>query len=190
MFLDIAFGILVAILWDTAGFSPLTWWSLAVAICFALLPDIDGVVSAIARIGRGNDLTDQFSHEHREIFHHPIPYLVFGSAVLAVATLSPVLVIMFATLSLLHFAHDSIGIGWGLRWGSPWSQIAYKWFCDQDGNFAWRRIARWTPNEQHTVAEKRGDPDWFKNIYLRPSVVSAVETIGFIAALILLWMYW
>ena len=189
MFLDIAFGILVAILWDATGFYSLTPWSLVVAICFALLPDTDGIISVIARIGRGSKLIDQFSHEHREMFHHPVLYIAFGSATVAVITMSPVTALMFIMLSLLHFAHDSIGIGWGLRWGSPWSRVAYKWFCDQDGSFAWK-IARWTPKEQRIVASKKGDPNWVRNIYLRPSLVSIIETGGFAGALILLWRYW
>lgn len=188
MLLDIAFGILVAILWDVAGFHQLTPWVLAVAVCFALLPDADGIISAAWRMSRGISLTDEYSHEHREIFHHPVPYMVFGSTVVAIITMSPSTVLMFVTLSLLHFAHDSVGIGWGLRWGSPWSQIAYKWFCGQKGSFAWK-IAKWTPNEQRDVAEKRGDPNWLKNIYLRPSPISIIETGGLVAALILLWIY-
>lgn len=189
MLLDIALGILVAILWDAAEFYPLTAWSLASAVCFVLLPDTDTVVSVVERVKIGRGVTDQFSHEHRDVFHHPVPCIMFGSAAVAVITSSSAIVLMFATLSLLHFVHDSVGIGWGLRWGSPWSQTAYKWFCDQDGNFAWK-IARWTPNEQRTVAEKRGDPNWMKNIYLRPSLVSVAETGTFIAALVLLWTYW
>ena len=43
--------------------------------------------------------------------------MVFGSAVVAIDPMSPSTVLMFVTLSLLHFAHDSVGIGWGLRWG-------------------------------------------------------------------------
>ena len=37
---------------------------------------------------------------------------------------------------------------------------------------------------------QKGDPNWVRNIYLRPSLVSIIETGGFAAALILLWRYW
>lgn len=189
MLLDIAFGIFIAVLWDTLGFMPLTELSVAVGILFALLPDLDGLVSAIGRLHARKNLTDEYSHEHREIFHHPIPYIVFGSVVIALITQSPAIVATFAILSLFHFAHDSIGIGWGLRWGSPWSLTAYKWFSSQDGDFGCA-IARWSPKEQHAVASKKGDPNWIKNIYMRPSAVSVIETGGFVAVLILLWWYW
>ena len=54
MFLDIAFAFWSPSLGMQPGFYSLTPWSLVVAICFALLPDTDGIISVIARIGRGS----------------------------------------------------------------------------------------------------------------------------------------
>ncbi len=188
MFLDIAFGIVVAVLWDATGLLTLTKTSLITAIVFSLLPDLDGIISVVGRMMRRQKFTDKYSHEHRELLHHPLPYVVFGGVAVAILSLSPTITLMFIVLSLLHFAHDSAGIGWGLRWNSPWSQIAYKWFSDQEGRFAWA-IAKWTPAQQRAVAEKRGDPNWIKNIYLKPSPIALIEGGGFILSLCVLWLY-
>ena len=46
----------------------------------------------------------------------------------------------FGLAVFLHFVHDSVGIGWGIKWLWPFSRKAYKCFSEKDGAFSRRLL--------------------------------------------------
>src|SRR6185436_6524853 len=101
MLLDIGVGILAA-LW----FGEPVW----LGILFALLPDIDAVIN-FARFR-----STRFAYRHRDLLHLPIIYVLIA---FAVYFFNPPVAALFLICTLLHFVHDSIGIGWGVQWLWP-----------------------------------------------------------------------
>jgi hypothetical protein len=178
MFLDIGVGILGALGFSSLFGTPFTWPLALVGILFALLPDADFVLrwAMRRRIGKVN-------HRHREFLHYPLLYVSIGSIAVGAAT-DMQFAFLFAALSLAHFIHDTMGIGWGIAWLYPFSPDFFKAFSERDGRFSRRLLVRWTPAEQNEVERLRGDPDWFRNIYLRMHPISITEFGFFVAAII------
>ena len=180
MFLDIAIGILTAIGISEFFDMPLNALFVAGGILFALLPDIDYLFFCI------RDGNQKYAHQHRDLIHYPLFYIPLG--MIAASLVNVHWGLLFGITSLLHFQHDSIGIGWGIKWLWPFSQKSFKLFSRKDGqlSWSWRHYAAWTPQELKIVAETHGDPNWFRNIYLRWHPYAIVEFLAFLIALIVL----
>lgn len=180
MLADIGLGIFVALL-ATKIFgielsSQLVWLS----VLFALLPDADFLVHAIVHRKMGG----KQAHTHRDLFHYPLLYLAIGG----VATLlfGSVWLFVFAVASLAHFMHDSMGIGWGIKWGYPFSKKTYKLFSNKEGNLAMGSATSWTEEELKAVAEEKGNEHWIRDIYFRWHPVGIIENAIFIIAIMTL----
>lgn len=181
MFLDIAIGIIAAIgvseLFDKS-LSPLF---LVGSIAFALLVDIDYLFYL------SYDGDQKYAHRHRDLLHYPLLYIPIGMITLFFASAQWVL--LFGITSFLHFLHDSIGIGWGIKWLWPFSKRNFKLFSQKDGQLSlWHHVS-WSPQELDEVATQRGDPHWFRNIYLRWHPYAIAEFVSFLIALIILYLY-
>ncbi len=164
MLLDIILGIVVAIATtETLGVA-MSWWHLAAGITFALMPDLDFLWhffkkrEIAAHAGNPED--------HRDGLHYPLMYLSTGFAMIGMFSSS--FAIMFLFASFLHFVHDSVGIGWGVKWGWPFSQKNYKLFCEKDGTFSRRFLVSWEPSDMREVIIQEGDSDWIQNLFLCP----------------------
>lgn len=181
MFLDIAIGIFGALFFDAffdiSSFNTL----LFTGIAFALLPDVDFLIEWIKKRN-----LSKVGYEHRDYLHFPLIYTSVGALVIGFIDIR--FVLFFIVLSLGHFLHDSIGIGWGIKWFHPISNRAYKFFCEKDGRFSSRFIVSWTPEEQRNAAERYGDKDWIKNIYLKPHPISIIDYSAFAVAIIALFL--
>ena len=171
-------------IWTSCFFhSDLTFTLVFAGIAFALLPDIDFFIEFFKHGSVGGKVI----REHRELTHFPIIYipvaifiyLIFGAMWTA----------MFSLAIFAHFLHDSIGIGWGIKWFWPFSKKAYKFFSEKDGRFSSRLIISWSPEELTEVAANHGDPNWIRNIYLRPTPISVIEFSFFVISLIILYLY-
>ena len=128
------------------------------AIGFNLLPDTDFIIW----LAWHNWKIDKWTHEHRIWLHHPIIYLPSGYLLVWSLT-NHFYVILFLLCSLLHFLHDSIGIGWGIRWLSPFSKKNYKFFTRKRLGEKRQFIVSWNPAELKEEVLKRGEDNWFKN---------------------------
>lgn len=107
MFLDIAIGIFVAFgISDLFG-APLSFLFVLYCVAIALLPDSDAILYLARR------RFDHRAHEHRSIFHHPLIYVGGGIALLLLFNAPSLWIWGFIVSSMLHFIHDSFGIGWG-----------------------------------------------------------------------------
>lgn len=173
--LDIGIGLLGAVLQALLGGEDLTASLLLLSVLFVLLPDLDGLVSAV----RKGSLA-KVDHTHRDLLHRPIPYLAVGGAI--VWLMAPQYLLLFLTMSLAHFIHDSIGIGWGIPWLTPFSRGYLKLFSDKDGD-ASRSFVFWRPEEREAVIARRHDPDWMRHQYGRPSATLVAEGAALLLAL-------
>lgn len=169
--LDIGFGLLLGLAhtFVTGGYP--AWQPLALGVLFALLPDLDFLIQAARRRSFAH-----VDHTHRDTLHHPIPYLVLGSAL--VWLLMPQYLALFIATSLVHFLHDSIGVGYGIPWLSPFSQRYGKLFCNHRGDFSWTSCVWWKRSERDVVIAQRHDPDWVRNHYYgKWTFTSATEVV-------------
>jgi LexA-binding, inner membrane-associated putative hydrolase len=170
MVLDIAIGIIGAIIASKFLAMPLTAFLVVASIFFSLSPDADFLIHLFL-IRK----TDKFSHEHRDILHNPLVFIPAGF--LIIAPISVLFAVLFAVMSLAHFIHDSLGIGWGVRWFYPFSKKYYKYSHGFVG---------WTPEEQHALAEEHGDPDWLKHHLSSREFIA--ECVSLVLALVLLYV--
>ncbi len=185
MFLDIGVGILLAVGMSWYFQTGLTFFMIFAGIVFALLPDIDFIVE----FAKWGSVGGKVIREHREWVHFPLAYI---PVVLLVFLIWGLMWALFlGAVLFLHFLHDSVGIGWGIKWFWPFSKRAYKFFSERNGNLSWRHfLVSWDHKELTEVAAERGDPDWIRNIYLRLHPVSVVESAFFVIAVGILYLYW
>lgn len=176
MLADIGIGIFSAILASRLFQTKLTLLTVLIGIVFALLPDMDFLVEWIKR----KRMPGKFSHEHRNLFHLPLFYISIGSFI--VFWFGWIYLFLFVFNSLLHFLHDSFGIGWGIKWTYPLSEKTHKFF------FLKKFINSWNEDELREIVEKYGDPNWIKNIYLRPTLISITELTVFLISLAVLFL--
>jgi hypothetical protein len=180
MLLDIALGIFGAMTFAKIERMDLSLFLIVIGILFTLLPDLDFIFYSIS----GKKSNAQ-THTHRELLHHPLIFIPIGF-IGAVIFLNLPLAVLFATLSFLHFAHDGVGIGWGIQWLYPFSKKFYKFFSDETNELSTRFMISWTPEAQEIAAKKYGRENWIKYYYFRPTPISIVEYSAFIIALIVL----
>ena len=182
MFLDFGLGILSAVFLSRIFNMPLTPEFIWGGILFSVLMDADFFIHFL-RGGNNKNV-----HKHREILHYPLIYIPIGTIILSFYDFSWTM--LFALCSFLHFVHDSIGIGWGVRWLYPFTKNQYTFFYRyqpphrEKFPLLWMHI--WKHDEIDALAEKYGDPDWFKNIYLRLHPYGLFELLVFVLAVIVL----
>lgn len=184
MLLDIGFGILGAMAYAAAQAAALDLRLILISIAFALLPDLDFIFQGLRRGG-----FSEVDATHRDLIHNPIIYVLAGSALVALWDIG--FVPLFTILSLLHFLHDSVGIGWGVRWFYPFSKRYYKFFSEYDGSWSWNFLTSWTADHFAELEEGRkkrwNGKKWFEIIYFRPHPINIIELAVFLAAVVALW---
>jgi len=184
MFLDIGIGILSAIFISSLLQIKLTVLFIFISILLAFFPDIDAIYSIVKKGFKSLD------HRHRDFFHYPIIHLFVGIFIVLFIELK------FGALFLIntfgHFLHDSAGIGWGVKWLWPFSKKLYKFsFTDllAGKKPKIRFLYEFSDEELNSANFKYGDPNWIRNIYLRPSLISIVEFIFFLISVFALYFY-
>jgi len=177
MLLDIGNGIIIPILLSKIFGFEVTNSYVIFGIIFSLLPDIDFIFYKIFSKKSGDQ-----DHTHRNILHCPIIYILVGSFIIFI--FYPALLSLFIICSVLHFIHDSIGIGWGVQWFAPFNKNYYQFFYTVNKNTDKSLVYTYKPEELEVLSEKYGDKDWFKNIYLKFHPYSFVEFIVFIISVI------
>jgi hypothetical protein len=184
MFLDIGVGILLSLKAAWLFQKELTPAIIAAGIVFALLPDMDFIFEFLKHGSVGGKVI----REHRELLHFPITFIPVAIGVLYSSGMF--WGFLFSICILAHFLHDSIGVGWGIKWLWPFSKRSFKFFAKKDGSFSWKDpVVSWSSEELPQVVAIHGDPDWIKHIYLRPTPTSVIELLVFFAALLILYMW-
>lgn len=135
----------------------LNFYIFLLAIGFSLLPDIDLLIWLKKHHWR----IDKWTHEHRNTIHYPMLYLPAGYLLIWFFT-NHFYALLFFFSSLIHFLHDSIGLGWGIKWLYPFSKRNYKFFTRKHLGERRRLLVSWSPEELKDEVEKRWQGDWFK----------------------------
>lgn len=180
MLADIGLGIFVALIAAKLFGTELTSQLIGMSVLLALLPDADFLVHAVAHRKVGG----KYAHTHRDLFHYPLLYCMAGG--LIAALFGGMWFLVFIAASLAHFVHDSMGIGWGIKWAYPFSRKTYKLFSTKEGDLAMGAYAAWTEKELGKVAEEKGNEHWIRDIYFRWHPIGVIEDIIFISAIITL----
>ena len=184
MFLDIGVGILLSIAFSKIFGVFLSAKLIAGGIAFSLVPDLDVFVELKKR-GR---VGGRVQGHHRELTHFPLTYIL--AALLIYFYAGGAWACLFFLAALFHFLHDSIGMGWGIKWWWPFSNKSYKLFSEKDGRlFSKNFIVCWEPEELKKVIYRYGDDHWFKNFYMRLHPVAIFEFLFFIISIIALLRY-
>ncbi|EKE18840.1 MAG: hypothetical protein ACD_9C00216G0004 [uncultured bacterium] len=182
MFLDIGIGILMAILISTAFEVQLTLLLVSIGILFALGPDLDFLYI----YSREHNTRDDY--KHRDIIHYPLLYLPIGTGLIFIL-FGNLWAILFFFASLLHFIHDSIAVGWGIKWLFPFSRknIAFFYLYSSKLKQGLRKsIFVFDEKKLPKIVSMHGDKDWVKNIYHKWHPIAIVEFLVFIISVLIL----
>ncbi len=185
MFLDIGVGILLSIFVSQWFNLPLSNLFLLFGIICALLPDADFLYHLFKRGTKDNK-----DHEHRDILHYPILFIIVG---LIIYYFSPLYGLVFISGTLLHLLHDSIGIGWGIQWLWPVNKnyftFLYRYQPKHKDSFPKKLLYTHKPHEIAELSRKYGDENWIKNIYFKLHPYSLIEFAVFVLAISMLLFY-
>ena len=188
MFLDIAIGIYVAaFLGKFLNFDPNIWFFLG-GILITVLPDSDFLILFLKR-GRDKDKIDDC--KHRDYIHYPLIYLPLGFLIFYL-TGGMEWALLFLLCSFLHFLHDSIAVGWGIKWLYPFSKnnFAFFYLYSRKIKKGLRKfIFSFDKKTQDYYIRKHGDKNWIKNIYYKLHPIEIVELIFFVSSIIFLLFY-
>lgn len=188
---DIGFGFLIAVITAHVFGVPITTTLVIICSIAALLPDIDFLVEFFRHGSVGGTVI----REHRELLHFPITFIPFIALVWVL--FGSVWGFVFLMGTLTHFLHDTVGIGWGIKWFWPISTRAYKLFSDERGRPAWTATS-WSAEEMPRLAKEHGVEHWIRDIYLKPfsgntegwlSLVNIIEWLIFLVGLGVLLLY-
>ncbi len=163
----------------------LTWYLIMIVVIFAVSPDIDFLWKFFRY-----KITNQ---SHREILHHPLVFIPFGIIILF--PFSKIFAFLFAMATFWHFLNDTIFMGLGVQWFWPFSQKYFNLFgilgyqTPGKPKLPFRFFYTWKPEQIKEIEEKYGDPNWIRNIYLKPHLFTVIEYLVFIVSIFLLILY-
>lgn len=101
-------------------------------------------------------------------------------------------VFAFFISSLLHFVHDSIAVGWGIKWLYPFSKNNYAFlylYSKKDKQGLRKLIFSFNKDNLPKYVDEHGDKDWVKNIYYNWHPIAIIEFIFFLISLTILYFY-
>lgn len=184
MFADIGIGIFVSIFVGYFFGVDVSIWLVLFSITFAVLPDADFLYF----YPKKHDT--KYDYKHRDIIHYPLIYLPVGTIIISII-FGKIWVLAFLLASFGHFLHDSIGIGWGIKWLYPFTRDNYSflYLYAKEGK-GWRKpIFIFREKELPGIVQKYGDSNWVKNIYFKWHPIAIVEFAVFIISIIVLYFY-
>ncbi len=181
--LDIGLGLLLGILLNDLTTVPYGL-CLCLGIIASLLPDLDFMWKYL-QAKRVPDTS------HRDGLHYPL--LVVPIVSVAGWLIKPEIGLIFGLGTLLHFIHDSVGIGFGVKWLYPFSKNSYQFFyhvgLPANKNMPRKMLQSWNDEERNEIHKKYADPDWIKHIYFQLHPFGIFEylvfVIGMLAAIII-----
>lgn len=182
MFLDIAIGIYsAAFLGWLLQFNPSTWFFIG-GILITVLPDADFIYFYIKSKSRIDD------SKHRDYIHYPLIYLPLGTLIFHFIG-GKEWSFLFFLCSFLHFVHDSIAVGWGIKWLWPFSKNNFAFFYLRSGRQKKglkKIIFSFDKKTLDYYIRKHGDKNWVKNIYYKLHPIAIVEFTVFVSSIIFL----
>lgn len=183
--LDIGIGLIIGLLvndfFDVNNYLAMA----ALGVILTLLPDLDFIVMKF------KPAKYRQMERHRELFHLPLLYLSIGTLIFSVFGLP--FVSLFILASVVHFIHDSVGIGWGVMWLYPFRSDSYSFIYQID---TWKHvdIGRkfvyiWPRRDITKLSERYGDKDWIRHTYGDFHPYAIIEFTVFFTGIIALLLY-
>lgn len=185
MFLDIGSGIFSAIITSYLFNVDVSTWLVLFSILWALFPDVDFLYFYPKR----HDT--KYDHKHRDIIHYPLLYLPIGT-IFIWFIMGNVWAFAFFISSFLHFLHDSIAVGWGIKWLYPFSENNYAFlylYSRKDKRGLRKLVFSFNKDNLPKYVDEHGDRDWVKNIYYNWHAIAIIEFIFFLISLTVLYFY-
>jgi membrane-bound metal-dependent hydrolase YbcI (DUF457 family) len=185
MFLDIGMGILVAIF--TSQYYHVHLGELLVigGIIFALCPDFDFILHYFK-----NGISRE-DYQHRNMIHYPLLFLPIGTLVAHLIG-GNVWAMLFFLGALSHFLHDSIAIGWGIKWLFPFSKKNYV-FLYHYSKIQKRGLRKFVfafdKSALSAVVAEHWSDEWFNDIYRHWHPIAIVEFGVFLISIATLYFY-
>lgn len=182
MFLDFAFAIITSVVADNYFNIP----SVSIiyfALLFSILPDLDFIIYKVAGIHQDK------LYKHRDLFHYPLLYLPIGGILLLLINKN--LAIIFLIISSLHFIHDSIAYGRGVKWMFPFSKNSFAFiylYSREVKSGLWQWVFIFNDKNLDKWDEEHGDEDWINHIYYKLHPIATIEFIAFFISLLLLYL--
>jgi hypothetical protein len=169
--LDIGIGLLFGILLNVvSGFNYHLCLLIGVVAC--LLPDLDFVWPVVTR-------KYSYKKAHRDGLHYPL--LFIPTVGLVGALINPYIGAIFALGALVHFIHDTLGIGWGVKLLFPFNNVSYAFLhrakSSTKEGMPQKMFYHWTDEERAQSMAKYAEPHWMQQIYFRPNLYGATEYI-------------
>lgn len=154
--------------------------SITIGVISCLLPDLDYVWSTIVN----NKAPDS---DHRDGLHYPLLFIPVVGAIGFI--INPYIGVTLVLGSLAHFMHDSVGVGWGIKWLYPFKSnsfmFLYRAGLPTNKNQPKQLTYSWSDEERTIAKAKYGDDGWIRHIYLEPHVFGVIEyTVLIIGVLI------
>lgn len=149
MYIDIAVGLVIGFFVALGSGGDMVVLMLF-AVFATLAPDIDFIVWLIRNRFRSN----QFAHEHRDLFH--LPLIVGVGGALLIGSFYPAYGLVWGMGTLAHFIHDTLDGGWGIQWLHPFSRGYFTL-----ASYSPKRYFR-NREEQRVVAAQHGNPYWLE----------------------------
>ncbi len=157
MLLDIKLGLAWAILVALVFEETITLGWLAAGIAFALLPDLDFWFEYLRRGTVGGKVIDL----HRTLLHAPLTYIPVALGIGHLAGTAWMTLFVLGVLG--HHIHDSMGMGYGVRWLWPFSTRWFKLFSAKDGELHYdfdHLFVSWSDEEIRALVARRGNDTW------------------------------
>ncbi len=167
--LDIGVGLLLGVILSDSV--DLTYpVCLLIGVVAALIPDLDFLYTFSKT--RKTPTT-----EHRDGLHYPLlvtPIIgLFGWIV------NPYIGLILATGTLLHFVHDSVGVGFGIKWLFPFNKNSYLFLFQiknpANKDMPKQRLYSWSDAERAEMMRKYGYKDWLRFLYFHPNPYGLFE---------------
>jgi hypothetical protein len=180
MFLDLGIAIITSVIaneYFAVPLVPLIYF----ALFFSMLPDLDFIIYKIFKIHKDK------GYKHRDLFHAPLLYLPIGFII--IFFINETLAFIFLAISFLHFLHDSIAYGRGVKWLYPFSNNSYAFIYEYSRvvkKGLWQWVFIFNEKNLDEWDEEHGDEDWIKNIYYSLHPIAIIEFGVFFIALLCL----
>jgi len=170
---DIGIGIILSIAFAHFFGIDLSWVLVMFGVLVSLGPDI------IDGLPRLKTMFSENAHKHRDGAHYPLYYIIAGSIIVSlVLPWGLAGVFLFVLISVIHFLHDCIGVGWGIRMFYPFSKKYFKFFSP-DLDLHNKRVSTyistekiisiWTKADVQKINHIHGRKDWITWYYFKQS---------------------
>lgn len=178
MYIDIAVGLIIGWLVSLGAGEPQVPL-IFFGILATLAPDLDFIIW----LARNKWQINQFAHEHRDIFHLPLPIGIGGACLIAL--IDPLYGLVWFLGTTAHFVHDTLAGGWGIQWLYPlylgyFTLVPYspkRYIRDR----AEQRELAITHGTAHWTDWKEGTP---RNIF------RFLVSVGVLVSVVIVFCYW